>query len=333
MIFPLQLWWLFGVVVLFLVLLALLELHRSNYRREHEVMVDSDAFAQAVAENGFSEREATVLEKLVRGSKFENKDSILNSSTLYEEAVSDYYDYRNVNSVSNETLEIIAALRERLNYTARNPLATICSSRQFNVGDRMDLFLDGSAKMKHSEILRRSERDMIVSYDGSLGAGENFVGRKIRIRWTRPEDAVYSALVEVLSARHGVMVLSHVTEFEKKQLRRWVREIVNFPVEATLADGSTCQGLLYDLSAGGILLGLPVECIPDQHIRIKFELPSFGVEDVEIQILRCLGQKNADHPELYSQTASFSGAFGWTQERVLQYIFELHKGKNGSKKA
>jgi len=331
MILPVQLWWIFGIAVLFLVLLVLLELHRSNYRREHEVMVDSDEFTKAVAENGFDERQSKVLEKLVRGSKFENKDAVLNSSTLFEEAVMDFYDYRNVNSISNETLEIITDLREKLNYTAKNPVATVCSSRQFNVGDRIDLMFDGESKLKHSEIIRRSERDMIVSYDGSLGSGESFVGRKIRIRWTRPEDAVYSATVEVLSARHGVMVIAHTCDFEKKQLRRWVREIVNFPVEATLANGTTCQGLLYDLSAGGILIGLPVECSPDQHIRIKFELPSFGPEDVEIQILRCLGHKNAEHPELFSQTASFSGAFGWTQERVLQYIFELHKGKNGKK--
>lgn len=327
MILPIQLWWMFGVTVLFLVLLALLELHRSNYRREHEVMEDSDAFALAIKDNGFNEFEAKILEQLVRGSRYENKDAVLNSSTLFEEAVTDFYDYQKVNSINNETLDVIANLREKLNYTAKNPLATICSSRQFCLGDRIDLIFDGDSMLKHSEILRRSERDFIVSYDGSLGTGESFVGRKIRIRWTRPEDAVYSAFTEVLSARHGVMVLAHVSDFEKKQLRRWVREVVNFPVEAVFADGSSCQGLLYDLSAGGILIGLPVECKPDQHIRIKFELPSFGPEDVEIQILRSLGHKNPQHPEFFSQTASFTGAFGWTQERVLQYIFELHKGK------
>ena len=119
----------------------------------------------------------------------------------------------------------------------------------------------------------------------------------------------------------------------KQQLRRWVREEVRFPVEATLHDGSVCHGVLYDLSAGGILLGIPHEIPNGEHIRIRFELPSFGVEDVEIEILRNLGQKNPEYPDYYSLTASFAGAFGWTQERVLQYIFEVHKERKASEMA
>ena len=62
-------------------------------------------------------------------------------------------------------------------------------------------------------------------------------------------------------------------------------------------------------------------------MRIQFELPSFGDEDVEIEILRNLGHKNQDYPNYYCHTASFKGAFGWTQERVLQYLFETNKRK------
>jgi c-di-GMP-binding flagellar brake protein YcgR len=102
---------------------------------------------------------------------------------------------------------------------------------------------------------------------------------------------------------------------------------VDFPVVATFEDGSTSNGVLLDLTAGGILLGLPVDCSSGQHLKIKFELPSFGEEDVQIEILRNLGQKNPKFPDYYFLTASFFGAFGWTQERVLQYIFEVHKQK------
>ena len=44
------------------------------------------------------------------------------------------------------------------------------------------------------------------------------------------------------------------------------------------------------------MIGLPKECYPGQHMRIQFELPSFGDEDVEIEILRNLGQRNQDFP-------------------------------------
>ena len=181
--------------------------------------------------------------------------------------------------------------------------------------------------MFHSTILGTDELGLVVGYDESVGSGRSLVGRNVRLRWTRPEDAVYTARVAVKSFNSGRLTLSHATNLEKKQLRRWVREPVDFPVVPTFEDGSTSNGVLLDLSAGGILLGLPVDCSSGQHLKIKFELPSFGEEDVEIEILRNLGQKNPKFPDYYFLTASFFGAFGWTQERVLQYIFEVHKQK------
>jgi c-di-GMP-binding flagellar brake protein YcgR len=187
--------------------------------------------------------------------------------------------------------------------------------------------------MFHSTILGTNEKNLVVEYDDSMGPGRALVGRNVRLRWTRPEDAVYTAKVAVKSYGKGRLVLSHATTLEKKQLRRWVREPVDFPVEATLEDGSKCRGVLLDLSAGGILLGLPVECSSGQHLKIVFELPSFGEENVEIEILRNLGHKNPQYPDYFFLTASFSGAFGWTQERVLQYIFEVHKQKKAPEEA
>jgi PilZ domain. len=95
----------------------------------------------------------------------------------------------------------------------------------------------------------------------------------------------------IRSFKNDNLIFLHTMKLGKQQLRRWVREEVRFPVEATLHDGSLCHGVLYDLSAGGILLGIPVEIPGGEHIRIRFELPSFGVEDVEIEILRNLGRK------------------------------------------
>ena len=220
-----------------------------------------------------------------------------------------------------------------MNFTAANPLATVCSTRQYNETNRVDVLLDGGTRMFHSVILGMDERSLAVSYDESMGSGRSLVGRTVRLRWTRPEDAVYTAKVLVKSFENGRLSLSHATNLEKKQLRRWVREPVDFPVEATLGDGSTSNGVLLDLSAGGILLGLPLDCSAGQHMKIRFELPSFGEENVEIEILRNLGQKNPKFPGYFFLTASFVGAFGWTQERVLQYIFEVHKQKKAPEEA
>lgn len=333
MIEPGQLIWVAFIALLFLVLLALLEIHRSNYRRENEVMFGTDVFNEKVKALNLTPKEIRTLEKLVRASKFDNKDAVLNSASLFETAVADFYDFRNVFTVRDETLAAISGLREKLGFMATNPLANVRSTRQFGVGDRVDVILENGAKLKHSEILWKNEKEWSVLYDSSFGPASVFVGRRIRVRWTRPEDAVYSTWLDVRDARPGEFVIEHSIKLDKQQLRRWVRESVDFPVEATFADGSSCLGMLYDLSAGGILVGLPMECASGQHVKIKFDLPSFGEQDVEIELLRSLGRRNPKYPEFYSVTASFTGAFGWTQERVLQYIFEVHKAKKESEKA
>lgn len=332
MIEPLQLVWIFGIVILFLVLLVLLEIRRSNYRRENEEMYGTKAFDDKVAAIGFSDKEKRTLDKVIRASSFENKDAILNSSNLFEQAVSAFYYLRDVFQVRDETLDAVERLREKLGFTADNESTEICSTRQFMVGDRIDIILESGEKIKHSEIAWRNEREWAVSFEEENGSRLPSSGSNILLRWTRPDDALYSAHLAVRHLEKGLMILPHSSSLDKRQLRRWVREQVTFPVKAIFDDGSECGGILLDLSAGGIMIGLPRECFPGTHLRILFELPSFGDQDVEIEILRNLGHKNSDFPNYFCMTASFSGAFGWIQETVLQYLFEMNKAKNEAKK-
>ena len=333
MIEPLQIVWVAFVVCLFLALLVLWEIHCVNNRRENEEMFGTQAFDCQVAERGFTDKEIRTLDKIIRASSFENKDAIINSSGLFEQAVSAFYDIRDVFDVRDETLDAVERLRNKLNFTALNPLSEVFSTRQFNVGDRIDLILENGNLIKRSDIVWRTEKEWAISYDGSDGPASSFVNRSIRVRWTRPDDAIYSTTVTIRHLDDSAnFVLPHSSSLDKRQLRRWVREQVAFPVTAVFENGETLYGTLLDLSAGGIMVGLPKECYPGQHLRIQFELPSFGDEDVEIEILRNLGQKNKDFPNYYCLTASFRGKFGWTQERELQYLFELSKSKKRSKK-
>ena len=82
MIEPQQLFWLFGIVVMVLALVALWEIQRSYFRREHEVMFGTPLFDRLVKEQGLLPEEVKVLEKLVRSSRYENKDAILNTATI-----------------------------------------------------------------------------------------------------------------------------------------------------------------------------------------------------------------------------------------------------------
>jgi hypothetical protein len=333
MINPLHIIWIAFIVCMCLALLVLIEIRRIEYRRENEEMFGTKAFDDKVAAVGFTDKEKRTLDKIIRASSFENKDAILNSSGLFEQAVAAFYDFRKgVFSVRDETLEAVARLRNKLDFTASNPLSEVFSTRQFNEGDRIDIILENGTVVKRSESVRRNEKEWAISYDGNDGSLAAFANREITVRWTRPDDAIYSTNLVVRYVEPGILVLPHSSLLDKRQLRRWVREQVAFPVTAIFDDGSTTGGMLLDLSAGGIMIGFPRECYPGQHLRIQFELPSFGEENVEIEILRNLGHKNKDYPNYFCLTASFHGAFGWTQERVLQYLFEANKAKKQAQK-
>ena len=317
--------------VLPFVALVLIEIQLMYNRRENEVMFGTDAFNEKIKAFEFTPKEVRTLEKLVRSSKFENKDAVLNSSGLFEAAVSEFYRIRNVFSVRDETLEAVAGLRRKMGFTGANPLSMVCSSRQFNVGDRVDLEFENGQVFRRVPVLERSEKTWSVKIDGSHALAKSIQGSRALIRWTRMNDAVYSKRITVFSATPEKVVFTHCDQLDKEQLRKWVRQVVDFPVTAKFPNGEVHSGVLYDLSAGGILLGLAEDCKPDQQFSISFEIPTFGVQNVDVKVLNNLGRRNSNFPQYNSIAAVFTGSYAWTQERVLQYIFEVTR-KTKSKK-
>ena len=315
------------------VALVLIEIHLMYNRRENEVMFGTNAFDEKIKAFEFTPEEVETLDDLVRTSKFENKDAVLNSSGLFEAAVNEFYRVNGVLNSNKEndlkTLDSIALLRQKLNFTGSNPLAMVCSSRQFNVGDRVDLELGNGLLLKRSEIIGRSEKNWSIKIDDSVSIPKSLVGTHALIRWTRTNDAVYSMRLPVLAVTPHKILFHHCDKLEKEQLRKWVRQVVDFPVTATFPNGEVRSGVLYDLSAGGILLGLAEDCKPDQQFTISFELPTFGEQNVEVKVLNNLGRRNPDFPLYNSISAVFTGSYAWTQERVLQYIFEATRKVKG----
>ena len=238
---------------------------------------------------------------------------MLNSSGLFEAAVSEFYRIRNVFSVPEETLDAIAGLRRKMDFTGSNPLAMVSSTRQFNVGDSVDLEFESGQVFRRVKIVERSEKTWSVKIDGSVALAKSLQGSRVLIRWTRMNDAVYSKRLTVFAATPDNVIFTHSDQLDK------------FP------NGEVHSGVLYDLSAGGILLGLAEDVKPDQQISISFELPTFGVQNVDVKILNNLGRRNPNFPLFNSISAVFTGSYAWTQERVLQYIFEVTR-KTKSKK-
>ena len=306
--------------VLPFVALVLIEIQLMYNRRENEVMFGTEAFNEKIKAFEFTPKEVRTLEKLVRTSKFENKDAVLNTSILFENAVNEFYRVRNVLSVRDETLEAVASLRRKMDFTGANPLTMVCSTRQFNEGDRIDLEFEDFRVIKRSVIVERSEKNWSVHVEGLDAISKNPTGMRVLVRWTRINDAVYSTRLPIIAATSDKIVFNHSEQLNKDQLRKWIREVVDFPVDAKLENGETCSGMLYDISAGGLLLGLPENCKPDQKISITFELPTFGEQNVDVKILNNLGHRNPNFPMYFSVSAVFTGTYAWTQYIVIPHI-------------
>jgi len=329
MIDPLILIWIGVVSIFLLLLLILVEAHRSEKRRESEEMFGSQSYEIKKELLNLTEKEMHTIEKIVRQSTFSNKDAVFNSSILFEEAVNRFYEFRKINQIRAETLQSVSSLREKLGFTVNHKYCILNSSRQFITGIKITLLSNSKPEKEHSEVISVDEKSWRVKLSGVWGGDfyPSLEGTIISIRWTQPDEAVYSGKVKVLKASQSELELSHIIEFEKLQLRRWIREQVLIPVEGFISDSSKLEGFLFDLSAGGILVGLPISEIPTRVIEIQFSLPSFGSDRVKIEILRKLSKKSQEYPDLYLYTASFSGEFGRIQEKVLQYIFQVHKKK------
>lgn len=319
--------------MLLLVFLVLTEIKKNRQRHSSEEMFRANVFNQKVQELKLSAKEVKVLELLVRYSRFFNEDAIFNSPLLFEEAVHNYYADESLERIPEDTLALITSLRGKLGYHGLDIDFTLVSTRQYPDLHAVKLVNKKEGFSEMSFISRKSERHFVVYYPELQIPPENWVGKNIRVILTRQGDAVYSARVRVLGLDGRNLVLSHTEELEKQQLRRWVRQEVQFPVEVELLEGTQVDGFLEDLSAGGILLVLPASCESQTFMRLRFELPGFGVEEVLVKVLHVFKRKKEGFPGHFLYSASFEGEFGRVQEDILQYIFEERKRQNRVPKA
>lgn len=324
--------WIFLIVTLFLILVVLVEISRNNRRREIGKMFATEEFDQKIQALQLTSEERQMLERLVRQSSFSNKDSVLNSPILFEEAVNFVYKLNHgAENISRHDQEIISTLRKKLSHLENAALYSYTSTRQFAIGKNVSLVLQENSKelSVHTQINQLDEVSWGVKNTNTFLA-EYLSGKRVDVRLNIPGEAVYHANVRVIQVTSDSILLEHSTQLHKEQLRRWMRLAVNFPVKLEYK-GKIIEGFLVDLSAGGILLSLP-NLIPESAlVQIQFLLPGFGEENLQVRILRQLhgGTPDAETGRIL-HSASFIGDFGETQERVLQYIFRERRAQKGT---
>lgn len=318
-----MLWGLF-LTLLALSLVVLVEISRSNRRREIGKMFATDKFNQKISALDLTSEERVFLERLARLSPFSNKDAVFNSPLLFEKAVNEIYAWNHgAENVSPSDRRAISSLRTRLGHLENAQRFSYVSSRQFSLGKNVSFYIVGGDDLPvavHTQINFVDEVCWGVHLENPALA-EPLVGKKIFIRLNIPGEAVYSAEVSAKEVRGDTLFFKHSVHLHKEQLRRWIRLAVKFPVHLKM-EGMELDGTLVDLSAGGILLSLPAPVPENSLVFIRFELPGFGEETLQVRILRQLhGGKINEKTGGIDHSASFIGDFGEVQEHVLQYIF------------
>lgn len=327
MLEPVVLVWMGIVVSLLLFLLILFEIRRNNQKREREEMFGSEEFLKKSEKFRLTQKERHTMDKLVRRSVFSNKDALFNSAALFEDAVNRFYEFRKLDGIREITLSSVTVIRRKLGFTIGNDGVDFVSTRQFEPGT-----------LVHLKVGNRSERLCVSSInekmftlvrdDVETSPKHLEKGGRYPVSWKRPGDASYTAYPKFEKVLGNKLVFLHATHIDREQQRLWVREKVDIEVSALLSDGRVLSGRLFDLSANGFGIGLTENLSANSTLKITFELPSYGKDEVEIQILRNLGHKSAEYPDLFSYSAKFIGDYAWTNEKVLQYIFEVRMQKN-----
>lgn len=322
---PVVLVWIGVIGAILLFLLVLMEIHRNNQKRDNEEMYGSDEFVKKSSRFRLTEKECHTMDKLVRRSIFSNKDALFNSSALFEDAVNRFYEYRNLESIREITLSSVTVLRRKLGFTIGNDDIIFVSTRQFEPGTLVHLKHNGKSERLCVGSINEKMFTLVPEEWRHFSLEK---GQKYPLSWKRAGDAVYTSYPKFEKQMGEKLVFLHATKIDREQQRLWVREPVDIETVAEVPSSEPVVGRLFDLSANGIGLGLPISLEAGAQLKIKFELPSYGKDEVNVQILRNLGKKNAEYPDLFSYSAKFIGDFAWTNEKVLQYIFELRRRQN-----
>ena len=268
---------------------------------------------------------ATILKRIALRSGLRDLSSILQFSHVFESSVEKYYESEKIDSISEEVLTQISALRKVLGFSPLPRGIALTSTRQFCIGDECTIQLTETSQTTNKEtcqVLESDERQWSVSHTTGLQAQ---TGDLVNMSLTKPGDAEYAFKTQVLRDSGNELVLSHTSDLTRTQQRNWLRVNVNIPVKATIIEdshmGDIITGRITDLSGGGLGMALPVTLAKDAMLLLNFELPGRGkIVDLFVKVVR-VGEPFDGDPSKIVHSAAFAGEIDLAHEKIIQYVF------------
>lgn len=325
------------MVVAALVVLVIHELRKAHKRRSLRDTLGWDKFREKAEKLRLGSAEKDYLVEIIEAANAENADSVLNSPTVFENALEAYYSVRGLSNLGDADLALVRTLRERLGFAHFSNEVPYVSTRQFQLQNRVPCQLeDGGKGAEHrphkwqTSIVDVNERHWaILRPEGPPVAP----GTRVRLNLTRPGDAEYRVSAQVLKDIGGELQLKHTRDLSRNQLRNWVRVDVDIPAKVLrVMPGnerdrieSVMVGRIRDLSGGGLSLSLACRLEAGALIDLEFELPGHGeLRGVRVCIKRVAGPLNGDESKIV-HNAAFEGDYKHIQERIIHFVFEKQR--------
>ena len=273
---------------------------------------------------------AAILKKIAQKSGLEDPSSILKFSYVFESSLEKYYESEKIESISNDILVQISALRKILGFSPLPRGISITSTRQFSSGDECIMQIKEhnhvTSQVMICQIFNSEERYWTVTRPPEISVKP---GMWVHMSLTRDGDAEYTFTTQILRCSNEELVLAHTNKINRVQQRNWLRVNVDIPVKATLLDasrmGDILSGKIIDLSGGGLGVMLPARLSSNSMILLNFELPGRGqIADFPVKVVRVAAQSDGNSSKT-AHSVTFTGERDSVNEKIIQYVFEKHR--------
>ena len=272
---------------------------------------------------------AAILKRIALRSGLHDLSSILQFSHVFESSVEKYYESEKIDSISEEVLIQISALRKVLGFSPLPRGIALTSTRQFCIGDECTIQIPENGQTTNKgtcQVLESDERQWSISHPAGL---QLQAGDWVKMSLTKPGDAEYAFKTQALKSSDTELFLSHTSEFTRTQQRNWLRVNVNIPVKASIIEdshmGEIISGRITDMSGGGLGMALPITLAKDAMLLLNFDLPGRGkIVDLFVKVVR-VGEPFDGDPSKIVHSAAFAGDIDLAHEKIIQYVFEKQR--------
>jgi c-di-GMP-binding flagellar brake protein YcgR len=322
---------LIAVMILLIIAVVFYEVQRSNKIKKALVAVAMAKFDFQAEKLNLRLSNVAILKKIAQKSELQDPSLIMKFSHVFENELEKYYESEKIESISNEILVKISALRKELGFSPLPRGIALTSTRQFCSGDKCMAPTPESNPQTLKGVcyvIDSGERNWSITRP----AGPQMqAGTWVRMSLTRQGDAEYTFRTQVLKdlINQGELVLCHTNKLDRTQQRNWLRIDVNIPIDVTLMEethvGDIFSGKILDISGGGLRMALPTRLQSNSMVLLNFELPGHGqIIDLLVNVVRVVGPLDGSSLKIVHSVA-FANTINSGHEILMKYIFEKQR--------